>query len=93
MKPKLTINPDGCKSWKLNGEFHRKYGPAIIHPNGDKSWWIHGKCHREDGPAVEYANGVGLFYLDDCHFRKNDYYKELVKRGIITQEEALLELL
>lgn len=59
---KVRVNPNGTKQWFLNGERHRKNGPAIEHANGTKQWWLNGKLHREDGPAIIYANGISLWY-------------------------------
>ena len=51
-------NSSGAKFeyWYLDGEYHRKDGPAKIETfaNGTKleSWYLNGNLHREDGPAV-----------------------------------------
>jgi len=63
-KPKVKVNPNGTKSWLLNGKLHREDGPAIEYANGNKEWYLNGKCHREDGPAVEYTNGTKCWYLN-----------------------------
>jgi hypothetical protein len=34
--------PDGFKSWYLNGLCHREDGPAVERINGPKSWWLNG---------------------------------------------------
>ena len=51
------------------------------------------EIHREDGPAVEYTNGNKWWWLYDKQYTKKDYYKELVKRGLMTYENAVLEML
>ena len=61
--------------------------------DGYKIWYLNGKFHREDGPAVEFANGTKDWFLNGYPYSKKDYYKELVKRGIMTYEEAVLEVL
>ena len=45
------ITENNCIEYKLNGNFHREDGPAVIWPDGTKEWWINGKRHKEDGPA------------------------------------------
>ena len=49
------ILSDGSKEWYLNGNLHRKDGPAIEYANGSKAWYLNGKRRREDGPAIEGA--------------------------------------
>ena len=68
-QPKITIDKNGTKEWRLkNGQYHREDGPAIEYANGDKRWYLNGQLHREDGPAFEYANGTKLWYLNGkCH--------------------------
>jgi len=84
--------------WFEHGKIHRKRGPAIIYKIGghSKSWYKHGKLHRENGPAIEWtteADGRNKYYLDDVEYTKKDYYKELHKRGLITDEDLFLRLL
>jgi hypothetical protein len=55
---------DGTKYWYLNGQYHRKNGPAIEYSDGTKYWYLNGRRHREDGPAVEYSDGTKYWYLD-----------------------------
>jgi hypothetical protein len=58
-------NPDGaavetkaCKSWRLNGRYHRLDGPAFEYSNGAKEYWVNNKLHRLDGPAVLNTDGA-----------------------------------
>ena len=54
--------------YKLNGELHRKDGPAVISYNDDGSvdreeWYLNGQQHREDGPAViDYDDDGNVSY-------------------------------
>jgi antitoxin component YwqK of YwqJK toxin-antitoxin module len=61
MKPELIekFYPNGnlrYQAWFLNGELHKKEGPAVIgyHENGNlwyQEWRLNGKLHKEEGPA------------------------------------------
>jgi antitoxin component YwqK of YwqJK toxin-antitoxin module len=84
---------DGTKAWYLNGKLHREDGPAIEYTDGTKKWYLNGELHREDGPAVEYADGDKGWYLNGIEYTKQDYYRELVKRGLCTEQEAFVEML
>jgi len=87
------IHPDGTQVWYKNGIWHREDGPAVIYPDGTQFWYRYGECHREDGPAVIYADGSREWYLDDKKYSREDYYRELHKRGKISDEELFAELL
>ena len=63
-KPKPLEYADGTKTWYLNGELHRKDGPAIEGADGTEEWWLNGKRHREDGPAIEYADSTEEWWLN-----------------------------
>ena len=64
-QPKMTIDANGGKLWRLkNGQNHREDGPAIERTDGTKLWYLNGLHHREDGPAIEYANGDKYWYLN-----------------------------
>ena len=40
--------------------------------------------HQIDGkPSIEWGNGSVSYYLDDKHYTKDDYFKELKKRNQI----------
>jgi len=84
---------NGTQYWLKNGRNHREDGPAVIVCNGTKYWYKNGLCHREDGPAVITPDGAQYWYLDDIFYPRDDYYKELCKRGIITKQELFVELL
>ena len=47
-EPTLRVGPDGTKSWRLNGKFHRLDGPAIECTDGTKAWFINGKEYSEN---------------------------------------------
>jgi hypothetical protein len=83
----------GNKSWYLNGKLHREDGPAVEYANGTKKWGLNNKIHREDGPAIEYPNGYKEWYLNDVEYTKQEYYRELVRKGLCTEQEAFIELL
>jgi len=87
------INPNGTQYWYLNGKLHRDDGPAIIYPNGDQSWYKDGAWHREDGPAEIWSDGTTHYWLDGKNYSRENYYRELHKRGIITEQELFVELL
>lgn len=49
---------------------------------GDKCWRLNGKAHREDGPAIEYSNGNIYWGLNGNLYSKEQYNKELIRRGL-----------
>jgi hypothetical protein len=55
--PICYASKSGEKRWFLNGQLHRKRGPAVLLANGEQSWYLHGSLHRLDGPALIYADG------------------------------------
>jgi len=63
----------GCQSWWLNGERHRKDGPAVV--DGDRQvWYLNGQLHREDGPA--YVDGdCQVWYLYGKRLTKEEHAK------------------
>jgi hypothetical protein len=63
-QPKCVVEPDGTKSWYLNGERHREDGPAYEAVDGTKWWYLNGERHREDGPAYEAVDGTKKWYLN-----------------------------
>lgn len=69
------------------------YTGHVEHISGTQVWLKDGRLHREDGPAVIRQNGTQIWYLDGIFYEKDDYYKELYKRKIITEQELFLELL
>jgi hypothetical protein len=60
---------------------------------GTKKWYLNGKRHREDGPAIEYVDGDKQWWLNDVEYTKQEYYRELVRKGLCTKQEAFIELL
>jgi hypothetical protein len=84
---------NGAKEWWLNGKLHREDGPAVEYADGTKMWYINGKLHREDGPAIEYNDSGKEWYLNSIEYTKQEYYRELVQKGICTEQEAFIELL
>jgi hypothetical protein len=84
---------NGDKQWRVNGKYHRPAGPAVECANGHKRWYLNGNLHREGGPAVECANGYKEWWLNGVGYTKQDYYRELVERGLCTEQEAFIELL
>ena len=92
MKSKCTTSLDGTKEWYLDGKRHREDGPAYESSGGTKAWWLNGVLHRKDGPAIEHSNGTKEWFLNNKNYSEQDYYKELFKRGLITEEKMFLEL-
>ena len=95
MEPKLTrkIDIDRANKWKLNGKLHREDGPAYEHPSGFKSWYFNDERHRIGGPAIECPDGSKSWWLDGMDYSEEAYWKELFKRGLITEKELFLKLL
>jgi len=71
-KPKLKIDKDGTKIWRLNSKFHRIDGPTIEFSNGNKEWYLNGKRHRIDGPAIEGPNGEKYWFLKGKEVKEED---------------------
>jgi hypothetical protein len=61
-----TVRVSGHSTkWYLNGNLHRKDGPAIEYANGEKHWYLNGLLHRGDGPACESSpRSVDSWYLN-----------------------------
>ena len=93
MKPKCITYTDGTKEWYLNNKLHREDGPAYEDVNGRIEWWLTGKRHREVGPAYEDVNGITEWYLNNRYYTERDYYKELLKLELITEEDYFLALI
>lgn len=66
----IITESNGTVRYKLNGQLHRKNGPAVEYANGNKEWYIEGKLHRIDGPAIECANGFKEYYVYGIEVRK-----------------------
>jgi len=82
---------NGYKEWWVNGQRHRTDGPAIEFADGSKVWYLNGKRHREDGPAVERADGYKAWFLNGKEYTKEEYYKRLYKKGLISKDDYFLE--
>jgi len=87
------IKGSGTKSWWIKGKLHREDGPAIEYEDGHKEWFLHGQLHREGGPAVERADGSRAWFLNGKEYTKEEYYKRLYKKGLISKEEYFLEFI
>jgi hypothetical protein len=68
-KPIKTVHPDGTIEWRLNGQFHREDGPAVICSDGVQQWYLNGKMHREGGPAYISTNGFKSWWLNNRRHR------------------------
>tara|TARA_S200002703_G_scaffold82972_2_gene71486 strand:- start:219 stop:596 length:378 start_codon:yes stop_codon:yes gene_type:complete len=87
-----------CKSYRLNGFYHRLDGPAIEFADGYKLWYFNDKLHREDGPAVEHINGEKSWWvngylhrLDGPAIEHADGEKQWYLKGVRLTEEEFLE--
>lgn len=66
---KVTVSKD-CTVWRnLDGELHRKDGPAIEWKDGSIAWYQNDKLHRLDGPAIECKNGDKYWYQNNKFHR------------------------
>jgi len=74
-------------------EIPKGYTGHVKFTNGNQYWYKNGKLHREDGPAEIYPVGTQYWWLNDLHYSRDDYYRELYERGIITEQELFIELL
>jgi hypothetical protein len=53
-----------------------------------------GMRHRIGGPAIEYIDGYKEWWIENEGFdSRQSYYRELYKRGLITYNEAVMEIL
>jgi hypothetical protein len=86
-EPTLKIDEWNTKKWRLNGEYHRVDGPAVVFTSGEKIWYKHGECHREDGPAYEGENGDKDWYLDGARY---DFDGWLEANTFISEEEKVM---
>ena len=53
---KCKTKDDGAIRYYLNGDLHRKDGPALEYPNGYKAWSICGKTSK-----IEFPDGRKMF--------------------------------
>ena len=63
------------------------------YPRGNNWWFLNGKHHRINGPAVELDDGTKYWFLDNRQYTKKTYYKELLKRKLISKKDAFIELI
>jgi hypothetical protein len=76
-QPKLEIDEDGTKWWKLNGVLHREDGPAVEYWEGSTEWWLNGELHRVDGPAISYANEYKQWCLNGNRYSYDKWFQLL----------------
>jgi hypothetical protein len=72
-----TIDEYEIIEYRLNGQLHRKKGPAVEYKNGDKFWYKNGLLHRTDGPAVEFANGDKSWWLEGIRYTEEEYNNKI----------------
>ena len=69
--------------YKLDGNYHRSDGPAMIYNNGGERWYFNGKYHRLDGPAIIRKYRSNWWYNNGKLHRLDgpaiEYYKEDMK--------------
>jgi hypothetical protein len=61
---KYFVYTDGDRDWKLNGNLHRRDGPAVIMSGYSEEWFLNGLRHREDGPAYRDSEGNEEWYRE-----------------------------
>jgi hypothetical protein len=66
-----TEHLDGSKAWRLNAQYHRADGPALIWPSGAESWYWHGQMHRDGGPASTDPQGLEQWYRHGKRHRED----------------------
>jgi len=97
-----VIGADGHQEWWIDNnqyskeEFdaiHNKYTGHIKFANGTQKWFKNGQWHREDGPAEIWVTGERFWWLNGLQYSRDDYWRELHKRGKISDEELFVELL
>ena len=77
------IHVDKIRDIPKTGMYH-----AIL-PNTEERWYVDGTFHREDGPAVTYMSWK-YYFLNNCSYTKSEYYKELYKRGLISESDYFI---
>jgi len=83
------------KHWYRNGKLHRTDGPAREYHTCGKEWWVYNRLHRLDGPARENIGGVegnNEWWIRGKQYTYEDWVRKICKKGLITEEEAFLEL-
>jgi len=81
-----TIHIQSWLDTLVVGNYH------VILPQGQERWLVNFKEHREDGPAITYKDDEHppMYYLNGVRYTKQEYYKELLKRGLTTEEEVFI---
>ena len=82
-KPIMTIDKNGNKVWRINGNgpIHREDGPAIDYADGTKEWRLNGERHREDGPAVWFY-GHKEYWLNGKEVTEEEHMRLTNKKDI-----------
>lgn len=75
-QPTLTVTSDGTKGWRVDGQYHREDGPAVIEPSGAWFWYKNGVLHRTDGPAAVYADGIEEWWIGGVQVDPLIYFLE-----------------
>ena len=70
-----------------------KYDVVKWDSDGEKWWYLKNSRHRIKGPAIECANGDKAWFLNGIEYDRKDYYRELLKRNLISKKEAFIELI
>ena len=80
--------------YKLDNNYHRSDGPAVIYNDGDETWYFNGQYHRLDGPAIirkNYCNhwykngklhrldGPAIEYVKECNKKFNRWWVDGVE--------------
>jgi hypothetical protein len=83
----VRVYTNGDKAWYLNGQCHRKDGPAIERSNGEKAWFLNGERHREDGPAIEASDGYKYWYLNGEYLTEEEFNERMTPEVGMTIDE------
>ena len=84
-------------------QYHRINKPAIRewYPSGELKYIAYfqkGNLHKLNGYAcIEYDKSgkviYNLYYIDGNLYNESNYYKELYRRGLITENECFLKVI
>ena len=81
--PIEQVEIDDRIEFRVFGQWHCSYGPAVVWKDGTKYWYRKGQIHRDDGPAIEDEDGYKEWYRNDQLHRDDgpaiedaDGYKE-----------------
>lgn len=70
-KPKIFVDINGNKRYRVEGNLHREDGPAVQYFSGTNMWFIDGLLHRLDGPAIEWIDGDKAWYIKGVKIEVN----------------------